>query len=75
MSQQTEAPQKDNQPTERRGHLGPRTCTELVSRCKLYGIYLTVEAKLYDAYLTYHTGEVRQVSGSVVCMRFKLPDL
>ena len=43
--------------------------TELVSRCKLYGIYLTVEAELYDAYLTYHTGEVRQVSGSVVHRR------
>ena len=31
----------NNQPTERRGHLGLRTCTESVSRCKLYGTYLT----------------------------------
>ena len=59
-----------NQLTKRRGHLGFCTCTELVSRCKLYGIYLTVKAELYDAYLTYHTGEVRQVSGSVIHKRW-----
>ena len=38
-----------------------RARTELVSRRKLYGTYLTVAAELYGAYLTYHTGEVRQI--------------
>ena len=60
-------------PPNRRGHMGLSTCrnarTKLVSRCKLYGAYLTGDAELYDTYLTYHTGKVRQVSGSVVCMR------
>ena len=44
---------------------------KLVSWCKLYGAYLSGDAELYDAYLTYHNGKVRQVSGSVVCMRLK----
>ena len=43
---------------------------KLVSWCKLYSIYLAGEAELYDAYLTYHVGEVRQASGSVVCTRW-----
>ena len=44
---------------------------KLVSWRKLYGAYLTGDAELYDAYLTYHTGKVRQASGSAVCMRLK----
>ena len=61
----------NNQLTKRRGHLGFCTCTELVSRCKLYGTHLIVEAELYGIYLAYHTGKVRQVSRSVVCTRPK----
>ena len=38
--------------------MGLRTCTELVSWRKLYGIYLTVEAELHDTYLAFHTGKV-----------------
>ena len=45
-------------------------CRQLVSRCKLYGAYLTVESALCDVYIMFHTGKVRQVSGSVVCMRW-----
>ena len=66
-------------PLYRIGHLGFRkrrhAHAKLISRCKIYGAYLTGDSELYGAYLTYHAGKVRQVSGSVVCMRFKLPDL
>ena len=34
----------------------------VVSRRKLYDTYLTDDAELYDIYLTYHVGKVRQVS-------------
>ena len=45
--------------------LGHRTCTESVSRCKLCGIYLTVEAELYGVIL--HTIPARYIKfpGSV----------
>ena len=47
-----------NHPTKRRGHLGLRFCTELVSRCKLFDTYLTDVAELYGTYHTYHTCDV-----------------
>ena len=39
----------------------PHTYMELLSQCKLYVIYLTVEAKLYGAYLTYDTVKIYQI--------------
>ena len=44
-----------NQPTERRGHLGLRSCTSpLVGASSTVSTYLTDKAKLYGTYLTYH---------------------
>ena len=50
---------------------GMRARSWLVGVCKLYGAYLTGDVELYGTYLAYHTGKVRQVSESVVCMRLK----
>ena len=37
--------------------------------------YLTDEAELYGTHLAYHIGKVRQISGSVVHLRWTLPSM